>query len=59
MFALRPPATTGDLQSSLGAAVFYATFIPDFAAVADPLRKVVHLAGTDVQIQDDARTSRG
>ena len=40
MFALRPPSTSGDLASFLGAAVFYAKFIPDFAAVASPLRQL-------------------
>ena len=40
MFALRPPSTSGDLASFLEAAVFYAKFIPDFTAVASPLRKL-------------------
>ena len=39
--AWRPCQTTGDLQSFLGAAVFYAKFIPQFAAIARPLRDLV------------------
>ena len=40
LVALKVPRDCGELASFLGAVVFYARFIPDFAVIAQPLREL-------------------